>query len=116
MNCSKYFSLNPANGNLKALGFPSFVVYWKIIVSLNICTWNRLTVSLTLVKLIRLGVTSNISPLEDCNSNCICAIICPRFCKVSVTGSFSSASSGRQYIHVLGANSSGLRDTVMHIP
>lgn len=25
-NCSKYFSLNPASGNLNTLGFPSFVV------------------------------------------------------------------------------------------
>ena len=30
MNCSKYFSLNPANGNLKSFSVPSVAVYVKL--------------------------------------------------------------------------------------
>lgn len=34
MNCSKYFSLNPANGNLKTFCVPSVAVYVKLTASL----------------------------------------------------------------------------------
>ena len=77
INCSKYFSLNPANGNLKSLCPPSVVVQLTITVSFFTCNSNRFTWSFLHSRI--LGIRSNISALESVNAHFICAVICPRF-------------------------------------